>query len=922
MRLSPPAHADTWWPPAAPGASLRERVAALDARLAQALWDGTPVGELVRARAWAVEQAVLEAWEWRLGNALTDGVTVGGAEAPTAPRSERGTALSGLSPLPHETESPSTAIALVAVGGFGRGESFPHSDLDLLVLVDREPDAALAARIESFFAALWDAGLKPGHAVRTPEECGATAADDLTIATALMEARLVDGERALYDAMQREIAPDRIWPADRYTEAKLAEQAARHARFDDTSSNLEPNLKEGPGGLRDLQLSVWLAQRRLGVRDAQDLAARGLLGPWEQAALIAARDTLWRARYGLHLVAPRAEERLLFEHQRELAQRFGHADQHAQNLAVEQFMQGYYRAAMTIDRIVERLVVRLAELGADVEPRALDADFIECGGRLDLAKPVRLEREPALLLRAFAKLLDEPSLRGFRPRLLSQLDELLPRLDAWLRESVEAGRGFLAILRHRGAVSNALALMSRYGVLARIVPAFERVAGRMQHDLFHVYTVDQHTLKVLRFVDRYARDAEAFPLAHALFAKIRKRELLYLAAMFHDIAKGRGGDHSVLGEADARAFGERLALPAADTDLVAWLVREHLTMSVTAQKQDIGDPAVVRRFAAVVAEQERLDYLYLLTVADINGTSPKLWNGFKDRLLMDLHAATRYQLARGLEHPVHASERVAETQALALVELARAGVAREAAFALWATFPDAHFLRASPEQLAWQTRALIAQRRDEAAVVAVREPGPDGTSEVLVDSPDRDGLFATITATLDRAGLDLLAARVANTRDGRALDSFEVLASDGRPFDGPRARELERKLAAVLAAAVLDVKPARRALTRQQRQFPIPTRLEFAPAGTARTQLALTCADRPGLLAHVAQAFRESGVRVHDARIATFGERAEDVFTLSDADDAPLDDARIAALETAVRRQIDGAGTTLGEGNGNRHAHG
>ncbi|HET9482362.1 MAG TPA: [protein-PII] uridylyltransferase, partial [Xanthomonadales bacterium] len=658
------------------------------------------------------------------------------------------------------------------------------------------------------------------------------------------------------------------------------------------------------------------------VRDLDALAARGLIGAAELAALHAARDTLWRARFGLHLVAPRAEERLLFEHQRELAARFGHADEHAQNLAVEQYMQGYYRAADAVDRIGERLVQRLAELRGAGEPRALDTDFVELGGRLDLAEPGRLEREPVLLLRAFALLLERPALRGFRPRLLAQLDAMLPRIDAWLRESAEAGAAFLALLRGRGAVAEVLALMGRYGVLARLVPAFGRVTGRMQHDLFHAYTVDQHTLKVLRFLDRFARDAEAFPLAHALIARLRKRELLYLAAMFHDIAKGRGGDHSVLGEAEARAFGQRLALPAADVDLVAWLVREHLTMSMTAQKQDIGDPDVVRRFAGVVGEQERLDCLYLLTVADINGTSPKLWNGFKDRLLSDLHAATRYQLARGLEHPVHASERIAETQALALAELDRAGVAREDAFALWAGFPDESFLRYSAEQLAWLTQAVLAHARDQ-AVVAVRRAAGRGTTEVLVHSPDRDGLFATITAVLDRHGLGVADARVTNTRDGRALDTFEVLEADGGPIVSERReRELEASLAAALAAPRLDLRPARRALTRQQRQFPIPTRLEFGLDAAGRTQLALTCADRPGLLAHVAQAMRQSGVRVHGARIATFGERAEDVFVLSDAHDQPLDASRIDALEHAVHRHVDGAGTALHHPTQDRHAHG
>ena len=906
MRLAPPARPGHWWPPA-DAAPLRERLRRLDERLADALWHGSPVAELVHARAWAVEQAVLETWR---------AVVVGGAEAPTA-ASRVDERASRLPPLPR-----SHSVALVAVGGFGRGESFPRSDLDLLVLVADDASArAHRAAIETFLARLWDEGLKPGHAVRTPPQC-TDAAADLTVATAMMEARLLDGDAALFESMRTAVAPDRVWPPDEYAVAKLAEQAARHARHDDTAHNLEPNLKEGPGGLRDLQLSLWIAQRALGVRDLEGLAASGLVTAAEQGALLAARDALWRARFGLHLVAPRPEERLLFEHQRELARRFGHADEHAQNLGVEQFMQGYYRAADAVDRIGERLVLRVEARREPRTPRVLDADFVARRSLLDLADPERLEREPSLVLRAFARLVDDPALDGFDPRLLAQLDEALPRLDAWLRTSAEAGAGFLELLRRRGGVARALSLASRYGVLARLVPAFGRVAGRMQHDLFHVYTVDQHTLKVLRFVDRFERDAEAYPLAHALIARVRKRELLYLAALFHDIAKGRGGDHSVLGEADAREFAARLGLPASDAELVAWLVREHLTMSVTAQKQDIADPDVVRRFATRVGEQERLDLLYLLTVADINGTSPKLWNGFKDRLLADLHAAARYQLARGLEHPVHASERIGEAQASALEALARDGIEVEAVRRLWGGFPDESFLRHTPEQLAWMTRAVLAHARD-GAVAAVRRSPSGGTTEVLVHSPDREGLFATITAVLDRHGLGVVDARVTNTRDRRALDLFEVLEADGRPIAEPaRERALERALVEALAPRVLESKPARRALSRRQRQFPLPTRLEFAEDPSGRTQLALTCADRPGLLAHVARALRECGVRVHGARIATFGARAEDVFVLSDANDAALDAATIAKLEAAVRREVDGAGTPLGRNPEERHAHG
>jgi [protein-PII] uridylyltransferase len=433
----------------------------------------------------------------------------------------------------------------------------------------------------------------------------------------------------------------------------------------------------------------------------------------------------------------------------------------------------------------------------------------------------------------------------------------------------------------------------------------------MQYDLFHVYTVDRHTLAVIRNIRQYGSAAAVrdFPLAHSLYARLRKPELLLLAGLFHDIAKGRGGDHSELGEVDALTFCRRLGLSVGDAERVAWLVRQHLLMSVTAQKNDIGDPEVVHRFATTVSESERLDLLYLLTVADIRGTSPKLWNSWKDRLLADLHAATRYVLRRGLEHPVHASERRAETRALALALLVRQGIAEARVEALWAAFPEDSFLRYTPEQIAWQSGEILAVGADELPLIALRDAGERGATEVFVYSPDRDGLFATLTAVLDRFHLSVLDARIATSRDGYSLDTFLVLDADGeRLTDRERAAELVARLSSELSKSELDLPPARRALSRQQQHFRIPTRTEFSTAA-GRTQLALVCSDRPGILAHVAQAFRACALRVHDARIATFGERVEDFFVLSEADGSALRPEVCDALAAQIRHEIDGGPT-------------
>jgi [protein-PII] uridylyltransferase len=870
MKLAAPAAAERYWQAGADAAPAALK-AALDAgdQALQADFRADParVGELLRARAWLVEQVVLNVWSRHV---------------------------------------PMAGATLVAVGGFGRGELYPRSDVDLLVLLPPGRPAALTAAVEHFFAALWDVGLHVGHAVRTPAECEEAAAD-ITVMTNLLESRELAGSRDLYREMLAAIAPVRVWSVAAFSQGKRHEQAQRHARYNDTAYNLEPNLKEGPGGLRDLHTVVWIARRQLGADSLAALAERGLLAPTEQAALVDAAGALARIRYALHLVARRAEERLLFEHQRELARWFGHADQHAQNLAVEQFMQGYYRAAMTVERLCERLLQRLDEHAQGLpEAEPVDSDFCVAGGLLDTREPELFERDPVAIVRAFRVLLDHPDLRGFRSTLLARLDAALPQLDGRLGKDLALRDAILGILRHPGAVADVLQRMSRYGVLARLLPAFGKVTGRMQYDLFHVYTVDQHTLFVIRNLRSFAdpRSAAQFALAHEVYQRLRKPELLLLGGLFHDIAKGRGGDHSELGAADAIAFCRDLGLSDADGDLVAWLVRQHLTMSITSQKQDISDPAVVHRFATLVEDSERLDYLYVLTVADIRATSPKLWNSWKDRLLAELYRATRYALLRGLEHPVHADERVAETQRAAQALLARDGVDPAAVEALWRSYPADSFLRYTAEQIAWQTRAILAAA-GALPLVAVRRSPERGSTELFVHSPDRDGLFATITATIDRQQMSVVDARIVNSGDGKSLDTFQLLEADGHPIaDTSREQQLVLRLRDELSRDVLSARPARRAVSRKLRQFEIPTRLDFGIAPNGRTQLALTCADRPGLLAHVAAAFRECGVRVHDARIATFGERVEDFFELTDDRDQPLDPQRIADVESAVGRHI------------------
>jgi [protein-PII] uridylyltransferase len=799
--------------------------------------------------------------------------------------------------------------ALFAVGGFGHGVLFPFSDVDLLVLHDPDPDPALTRALEAFFGCLWDVGLKPGQAVRTLAQCRELAAADVGVFTSLLDARRLAGAERFAQALRALIDDPALWPPDAYLAAKLDERARRHARFDDTTHNLEPDLKDGPGGLRNLDLIRWLGKRLIGVDDLDGLVAARLLEASERDALRDARAVLRRIRYGLHLEAGRAEERLLFDWQRALSARLGYEDVNTSgNDAIERFMQDYFRAAGVAERLLTQLLERLQEHLHPLPPaRDLDANFVMRGTRLELRDPGWLLAAPEGLIETFARRFDVEGCEGITAATMRAVEHALVAHGTTLSRDPAVLDAFLALLRRGAASVRVLEALNRHGVLAVILPSFARVVGRMQYDLFHVYTVDEHTLRVLRNIARYAAPEAraALPLACDAFARLAKPEVLLLAGLFHDIAKGRGGDHSVLGETEARAFCRSLGLGEDDTDEVAWLVRWHLLMSVTAQRQDIADPEVVHRFAVQVGDWDRLDMLYLLTIADITGTSPKLWNSWKDRLLADLYVSARYVLRRDLERPARAEVRVREVRARTLELLAEMNAGRDAAGATLDVFPDAALLRQRPESLAWQVTALL-DSDDAPTVVAVRPPDVRGGTELFVCTPDRDGVFAAVAATLDRLRLDVVAARAMSTRDGRVLDSFTVLESGSQaPVAGERAADLQAALERVLGAPMLRTQPAHRGLTRRLRHFQRPPRIDFHGGdGQPLTRLALVCSDRPGLLVAIAQAFLDARVRVHDARIATFGDQVEDFFELSDSHDAPLDDAQQQSLREALQRRL------------------
>ncbi len=637
--------------------ALRQLLGDVDRALATAFRDGGDAEALARRRGEAVARIVVHVWNACLGEV--------------------------------------TGAALFAVGGFGRGLLFPQSDVDLLVLAERSEPSRLRA-LEQCFATLWDVGLKVGHAVRDAEQCRKLAAADASVFTSLLDARRLAGDRALEASLRAIVNDPALWPPKAYLAARLGERDARHARFDDTAYNLEPNLKDGPGGLRTLDSLRWLGQRLAHASGFGEMQLEGLLDPAERDALCAAERTLRRYRFALHLEAGRPEERLLFDYQRALATRLGFEDEHAKNLGVEQFMQGYYRAASVVERLGVQISERFVEM---LEPPRdgvpVGADFIRYGTRLAARDPELFTRRPQALIEIFIARLDQAGLVGFSADTMRRIHQTTATLGSKLGDDPAALAAFLRLLKRGAPAVDALWRMNRHGLLAALLPAFGKVFGRMQYDLFHVYTVDEHTLRVLRQLARFADPAARsdFPLACDIWPSLDKPELMLLAGLFHDIAKGRGGDHSVLGEGEARAFCIRLGLPPDDVELVAWLVRQHLLMSATAQRQDITDPAVVQRFADVVSDWARLDHLYLLTVADIIGTSPRLWNAWKDRLLADLYTATRYALRSGEEPAQRAALRAQACRDRALALLAADGIDAAAAVGIKAVIQPGGSMR-------------------------------------------------------------------------------------------------------------------------------------------------------------------------------------------------------------------------------------
>jgi [protein-PII] uridylyltransferase len=810
-----------------------------------------------------------------------------------------------------------TDISLVAVGGYGRGELHPFSDIDLQILLQRNNLKHYKDNIEQFLTFLWDINLEVGQSVRTIKENIDEAAKDITIATALLESRTIYGNPLLHEQVMTQLSQKRIWKHKSFFAAKKAEQVERHRKHEDIEYSLEPNLKASPGGLRDIQTISWIARHYFGTGDFRELVARGFLQNNEYKDLIKGRNFLWKLRYALHMLNGRREDRLLFENQRKLAELFGYKND-SKSLAIEKLMQQYYQSVLTLRVLNDMLlqlfdeeILRSGEMGKAI---SLNNRFQVRNHYIEAKHNKVFSETPMALIEIFVLMAQDRSIEGIRASTIRLIRNSLSLIDDKYRVDSRNTTMFMELLRSPEMMVARLRKMKLYGVLSAYLPEFGRIVGQMQHDLFHIYTVDDHTLQVMDNMRRLRHpEAEVkFPIASQIINQLPKIELLYISGLYHDIAKGRGGDHSVLGVKVAERFCERHHLGKWDTSLVAWLVRNHLMMSGVAQREDIDDPLVIKEFALKIGDQTRLDYLYVLTVCDINGTNPNLWNTWRATLLRKLYMLTKRALAQGLAITVDKEARIKDTQDAAMNLLKELGYPRKQVLELWSTMREDYFMRESPENVVWLTEALAEHKDVSQPLILVRnthEDRDEGATQVIIKAHDSAFLFANLTTAFDRMNLSIQAARMYMMENDQRLTTFLLLEADGTPLllNKQRMDQIHAMLLSYAQAPQALPGNPNAAATRKQRHF---TRNTVTTLTNHPEQpysiLEVLCPDRQGLLAVIAHIFVEMGITLHNAKITTLGENVEDVFFITGADHKPLGNPEIIeALQSRIRTRLD-----------------
>ena len=824
----------------------------------------------------------------------------------------------------NHAELDQTDLSLFAVGGYGRREMLPYSDVDIMVLSEDELTPEQEEQVTAFIASLWDVGnFKPGISVRTIKSCFEQATNDLTVATALIEARTIIGNPHLAKWPRRIVS--QTWTDKTFFDAKIAEQAHRYAQHNHTESNLEPDIKNAPGGIRDINQIGWIAKRHFRVNRIYDLVHLGFISEFELRVLEEAENFLWEIRHHLHRITKRDENRLLFDYQREIAAKFGYTrteDQHP-NYPIEQFMKCYYRTAQSVSTLNEMLLAYFNE--SVITPRLpnyerkienINERFKVVDGKLAVQHHKVFSEKPSAILEIFYLLANTPNVEGIRARTLRLLILAAKRIDINYRNHPDNQALFMAILRSPQRLYETLVAMKRYSVLGNYIPAFGQIMGLMQYDLFHIYTVDAHTLLLLRNLSRFKEPefAKDYPVVSSVYQRLQRRDLVLLAALFHDIAKGRGGDHSELGAADAIEFCRAHGLTERECNLVAWLIQNHLLMSITAQKKDISDPDVVKTFAEKLGDMEHLDHLYTLTVADINATNPKLWNTWRSSLMRQLYTHARDIIRSGLDRPVDYQMLIEDTKFAASESLVNE-FSFDQVQSVWKELGDEYFIKESADEIAWHTRAILQHGDNPAPSVLMRahRKAAQDAVQLFIYTRDQPNLFATTVAVLDKMNLDVQDARIITASTSFSLDTYVVLDRFGTLLTDPD-RELTVKEALVKALSNSDVYPGlmQRRIPRQLRHFEIENTVDVTLNEVLQQNMVeISTLDQPGLLAKIGGIFMMQGLDIHSARIATLGEKAEDIFFVTKKDGIPLNAEEAQIFAEQLKSALDEASSQV-----------
>lgn len=783
------------------------------------------------------------------------------------------------------------SFCLLALGGYGRRELLLYSDIDLLLLHTDKISKAKLQRVQAFIQDCWDVGLEISHQITNVSSCAELACRDVTVISSIMDMFLLCGRGALMEELLYQTHPLHMWTSKNYFIAKLQEQKKRDIKYGETAYNLEPNVKYGQGGLRDLQILFSIGKRHFNIKKLADGISYGFITDKEYEKLMHCHHFLCRVRFALHCLAEKAEERLSFDYQVKLASFFGYEDK-PHSLAIEQFMKDYFKVIKSSRELNEMLLQWFDETIAQSPKQKLvplDNELQLSNQYIEVRNNRVFIQTPQALLKLFLWIANRPDIEGVRASTIRLIRESLYLISRRFKTSKKTTELFMSILKAPNGPYEALHYMSQYGVLAHYIECFAQVTGQMQYDLFHVFTVDQHTLFVVRNMSRFrqAHYAQQFPLCAQIMPTLDKPEILYLSALFHDIAKGRGGDHSELGAIEAQNFAQNHHLKKEDCDLLTWLVRNHLLMSQTAQRQDIYDPNTIKHFCQLLPHPHYLDYLYLLTVADICGTNPQLWNAWKDSLLKELYRATK--------HMMHKAQELMDKTALirtrkqsALTILVSEGIVPNTVEQLWAQFKDRYFLHESPEVIARHTKAIL--NCTQFPLIMIMPHHSQGGTEVFIYMPHRDARFTITTAVLSNHHVTIQEAMIITCDNQFDLDTYIILDEQNQAFFDPQQSEDIRQ-ALCFHLKRQDQLPAiaQKRRSRVLAHFNVKTQISYNDDPHNNfTRLFLVTGDRPGLLATISRIFLTLNIHLHNAKIATAGERAEDMFYITNQNNQAL----------------------------------